>query len=266
MDEPRDTCAKIEWWQAQIILCMALAGWAILASPDGRWIPVSLLILVCIAIAVYSFVRSAAKRHAQDSEREPSLLKAATFAQTDRGSFEWNSSHNADLLTVSNNGQTIEWGPRKPEYTGKQYPPAWIPASTRSRLHSGHFEWDFVIDEMAGGQIGIGFMLLWEIGPDWGFFGYLGSSSSAWAYDPSTGDVVNGTKSIQGGLPKIAGGRAGVVTVRLDLPRYAAGMGRFSVNGTESMPIELPEGSVVLPAACFLKERQKVTLANFRVE
>jgi hypothetical protein len=98
----------------------------------------------------------------------------------------------------------------------------------------------------------------------WGFFGYLGSSPSAWAYDPSTGDVVYNTKSIQGGLPKITDGSAGVVTVRLDLPRDAAGTGGFSMNGTDSHPIRLPEGSVVLPAACFLKESQKVSLANFR--
>ena len=139
-----------------------------------------------------------------------------------------------------------------------------MPASTRSRLHSGRFEWDYVIEEMAGAQIGIGFMLLWDLGPDWGFFGYLGSSTSAWAYDPSTGDIVTHTESIQGGLPKIADGGAGVVTVRLDLPRDAAGMGLFSMNGVESLPIGLPEGSVVLPAACFLKESQRVSLANFR--
>ena len=201
----------------------------------------------------------------QDSTHEPSLLKAAAFAEVDRGSFEWDSKHNADLLTVSNNGQSIEWGPRKPQYAG-QYPPAWVPASTRSRLHSGQFQWDFVIDEIAGAQLGIGFMLLWDIGPDWGFFGYLGSSTSAWAYDPSTGDVVYNTESIEGGLPKTEDGRAGVVTVHLDLPRDAAGAGRFSMNGIDSLPIRLPEGSVVLPAACFLKERQKVSLSNFRVK
>jgi hypothetical protein len=202
----------------------------------------------------------------QDSIREPALLRATAFAAADRGSFEWDAGHNADLLTVSNNGQTIEWGPRKPQYSGKYYPPAWVPAATRSRLHSGQFQWDFVIDELAGAQLGIGFMLLWDVGPDWGFFGYLGSSTTAWAYDPSTGDVVYNTKSIQGGLPKITDGRAGVVTVQLDLPRDAAGTGLFSMNGTDSLPIRLPEGSVVLPAACFLKESQRVSLANFRVK
>ena len=54
---------------------------------------------------------------------------------------------------------------------------------------------------MASRQIGVGFMLLWNIGPDWGLFGYLGASATAWSYDPSTGDVVSATKSIQMLLP-----------------------------------------------------------------
>jgi hypothetical protein len=200
----------------------------------------------------------------QDSTREPTLLKATKLAVEDIGTFEWDASHNADLLTVSNHGQTIEWGPRKPQYSGKHYPPVWVPASTRAGLHSGYFQWDFVIDELARAQIGIGFMLLWDLGPDWGFYGYLGASTTAWAYDPSTGDVVNDTKSIQTGLPKITDGRSGVVTVTLDLPRHATGIGTFSMHGRESIPISLPEGSVVLPASCLLKESQKISLANFR--
>jgi hypothetical protein len=78
--------------------------------------------------------------------------------------------------------------------------------------------------------------------------------------------VVYATESIQGGLPKVSDGRSGVVSVRLDLPREAAGTAWFSMNGAESRPIALPEGSVVLPAACFLKESQKVSLASLRVE
>lgn len=163
-------------------------------------------------------------------------------------------------------------GPRKPGYQGK-YPPAWVPASTRARLHSGSFGWDFVIDELAGRQLGIGFMLLWvtgleepRFGPDWGFLGYLGSSASAWSYDPSTGDVVSNTNSIQGGLPRVADGRSGVVSVRLKLPRDAAGTGWFSMSGAESRSIALPEGSVVLPAACLLRESQKVSLSSLRME
>lgn len=194
---------------------------------------------------------------------KPSLLKATALARADRGTWEWDPDHNADLLTVSGSGRTIEWGPRKPSYSGEYYPPAWVPASTRAHLHSGTFRWDFIVEEMARAQIGVGFMLLWDVGPDWGFFGYLGASSSAWSYDPSTGDVVCNTASIQGGLPKIAGGRSGVVKVHVKLPRYGKGQARFSVNGTETRAIRLPRGSVVMPAACFLKESQKVTLANF---
>ena len=81
-----------------------------------------------------------------------------------------------------------------------------------------------MIDELGDARLGIGFMLLWDIRrPDWGFFGYLGSSTSAWSYDPSTGDVVYNTKSIQGGLPTVADGHSGVVSIRLELPRDAAG-------------------------------------------
>lgn len=59
------------------------------------------------------------------------------------------------------------------EETGYEakYDPCFVPASTSSHLHGGSFEWDFIVDEMAGRQIGIGFMLLWDLGPDWGFFG-----------------------------------------------------------------------------------------------
>ena len=190
------------------------------------------------------------------------LLKASAIAESEIGSCEWDCSHNSDLLTVSNNGQTISWGPRKPEYKDKLYPPVWVPASTRLHLHSGRFQMDFVVEEMAQAQIGIGFMLLWNIGPDWGFFGYLGASPTSWAYDPSTGDVVCNTKSIEGGLPTFADGHTGIITLRLDLPRFAKGSARFHINNTDIQHIRLPKGAVILPAACLLKESQRVTLAN----
>ena len=198
------------------------------------------------------------------NESEPLLLKARDLLESDIGSFEWNALHNSDVLTVSKHGETIEWGPKKLEYTGKHYPPAWVPAPTRAHLHSGNFRWDFVVEEMASRQIGVGFMLLWDIGADWGFFGYLGASTTAWAYDPSTGDVVYNTESIQGHLPKFAGGRTGIVSVFLELPRTGEGSGRFQVNGVDTHSIPLPEGAVVLPAACLLKETQRVTLAQFQ--
>ncbi len=97
----------------------------------------------------------------------------------------------------------------------------------------------------------------------YGFYGYLGASPSAWSYDPSTGDVVCATRSISGGLPVFADGRRGVVSVDLDLPRNGPGRGAFLVNGTPTPAVALPEGAVVLPAACLLREAQRVTLDRF---
>lgn len=194
--------------------------------------------------------------------KQPSLLKATALSEESIGLFKWDSNHNDDLLVFSNNEQTVEWIPNNPKFQGK-YAPVWVPALTRSQLHSGRYRWDFVIEEMAHAQIGIGFMLQWDVGPDWGFFGYLGASTSAWSYDPSSGDIVNNTKSIKGGLPKFEDGRKGVVTVVLNLPRKAKGEAQFIVNGVDTPLIELPESSVIIPAGCLLKETQKVKLANF---
>jgi hypothetical protein len=132
------------------------------------------------------------------------------------------------------------------------------------RLHSGNYSLDFVVEEMARRQIGVGFMLLWSNGPDWGHFGYLGSSPTAFAYDPSTGDVVYDTQSIQSGLPKFRDGHSGVVSLCLELPRDQEGFGCFRVQGVETISIALPPGSVVLPAACLLKESQRVTLRGYQ--
>ncbi|MDM8549105.1 hypothetical protein QUF72_03460 [Desulfobacterales bacterium HSG2] len=67
-------------------------------------------------------------------------------------------------------------------------------------------------------------------------------------------------------MPKFEDGHTGVVSVELQLPRHAAGMAKFIVNGTDTPAFKLPESSVVLPAACFLKRTQKITLANFKSE
>jgi len=197
------------------------------------------------------------------SNTEPELLSAVDLIESNIGVCEWNRLHNSDLLTVSDDGQTIGWESRKPTYAGKHYPPAWVQASTELKLHSATFQLDFVVEDMKNAQIGVGFMLLWDVGPDWGFFGYLGSSPTAWAYDPFTGDVVTSTRSIEAGLPKFGDGRTGVVSIELQLPRNDRGAARFLVNGVESRTIELPKGAVVLPAACLLKEGQRVRLARF---
>ena len=195
---------------------------------------------------------------------DPVLLNAGSLAESDIGVCEWDREHNRDALTVSHDGRTIEWekGKLKGELN-RELPPVWVPASTRLHLHSGSYQWDFVVEEMGKAQIGIGFMLLWDVGPDWGFFGYLGSSPTAWAYDPSTGDVVRNTKSIEGNLPRFTNGRSGVVSVQLDLPRKSEGLAKFVVDGISSRPLQMPEGAVVLPAACLLKNGQRVTLARF---
>ena len=86
-------------------------------------------------------------------------------------------AHNSDLLTVSGQGSTIAWESTKPEYKGV-YPSAWVPGSTLVKLHSGMFLWNFIAEERSHAQIGVGVMLLQDIGPDWGFFGYLGASST----------------------------------------------------------------------------------------
>ena len=195
-----------------------------------------------------------------EPSKQPELLSGSNLKAVERGTLDWNGQHNADILTFSNSGKTATWGPKKAEYDGEHYPPAWVPATTNAKLFSGNFEIDFIVDEMTKSQIGIGFMLLWDVGPDWGFFGYLGASSTAWSYDPSTGDVVNNTESIQGNLPKFENGHTGSITLRLNLPANKPGSALFSIEGIDSKPIVLPSGAVVLPAACFLAESQQVTL------
>ena len=190
---------------------------------------------------------------------EPTLRKATELDGRDIGSLTWDATHNPELLTLSADRRTVTWGPRKPEYKGT-YPPAWVPIRSEAHLHSGIFTWDFLVEEMATAQIGVGFMLQWDRGLDWGFFGYLGAGMTAWAYDPSSGDVVTRTESIAGGLPRFADGRRGVVSVRLELPRSASGRGTFIVDRIEAPAIDLPAGAVVVPAACLLRESQRVVL------
>src|SRR5262249_23147263 len=196
---------------------------------------------------------------------EPRPLKARDLRQGDIGACGWDATDNDDPLTVSSEGRTVHWGFRKSGYRGVHYPPAWVPVKTLLALHSGSFSVDFVVDDAANAQIGVGFLLAFEGGLlDWGFFGYLGAGAFAWAYDPSTGDVVTRTKSIQSGLPRFLDGRPGVVPQELELPRIEVGFALFRIQGQDSRHISLPAGAVVVPAACLLKEGQSVTLAPIR--
>jgi hypothetical protein len=43
----------------------------------------------------------------------PVLLNALGFDDSDIGYLEWNRTHNADRLTVTNEGLTIEWDAQK---------------------------------------------------------------------------------------------------------------------------------------------------------
>ncbi len=189
------------------------------------------------------------------NDEQPRIANAINYKKGDIGKVEWNKK---DSLILSNNNQTMEWGLKNRQM-------AFLTATTSLYLHSGKFVLDFNIEEMNSAQIGVGFMLLWDNGLlDWGFFEYLGAGHYAWAYDPSTGDVVNAEKSIQGGLPKFENRHSGIITVELNLPHNEEGFGKFIVNGVESNPIQLPVGAVVVPAACLLREKQKITIANFK--
>ncbi len=195
--------------------------------------------------------------HIQTSEK-PYLLDSSTFSsekKNDFGEFCFNSNRGSDSsVTFSNNDCTVEW----------TAPPqiAWIPVQTKSKLHSGKWSLEFYVESMKKRQIGVGFLLDWSIGPDWGFFGYLGSSDSAWSYDPSTGDIVTNTDSIHGNLPKFTGD-SGVIGLELDLPSNAPGKFTFIVDGVRTPTKELPNsGAVAVPAVCLLAIGQKVTIRN----
>jgi hypothetical protein len=118
------------------------------------------------------------------------------------------------------------------------------------------------------GQIGVGFLLDWSlVGPDWGFYGYLGSSHSAWSYDPSTGDIVSATESItepKGSLPKFAN-NGGTIAIRFNLPIGADGSATFLIDGVEvglEHVIALPPSAVVVSACCLLKKGQRITITR----
>jgi hypothetical protein len=194
----------------------------------------------------------------------PALLRDTDFAVGDVGSFAWDPA-SSDILSITEDGLTVWWDTSWSEGREDVNVPAWLGATTQLHLHSGRFTWDFVIEEMASAQIGVGVMLLWNVGPDWGFFGYLGSSPTAWSYDPSTGDVVTNAESISSGLGRIEKGEAGVVSVAVELPRKREGSLRFGVGGVWSPSVALPPGSVVQPAVSLLAPSQRVGFDRFSV-
>jgi hypothetical protein len=192
-----------------------------------------------------------------ETSKEPYLLNSSNFSpeqKNDFGEFRFVTNLGSDSsVNFSNNDCTVEWA--KPPKI------AWIPVQTKSKLHSGKWSLEFYVESMQHRQIGVGFLLDWSIGPEWGFFGYLGSSSSAWSYDPSTGDIVSHTDSVHSNLPKFTGD-SGVIGLELDLPPNEKGKFTFIVDGVRTPTKELPAGAVAVPAVCLLAIGQKVTIRN----
>lgn len=141
---------------------------------------------------------------------------------------------------------------------------SWLPAPTLLQLHSDVFFIEFSVTRNSRSeQFGVGFLLDWTVGPDWGFFGYLGASSSAWSYDPSSGDIVYETESIKGGLPKFSE-NSGTIGMKFDLTAGKSGKAIFFIDGKQAdHVIDLPNSAVVVPAACLLRKGQKVEITKF---
>jgi len=156
-------------------------------------------------------------------------------------------------LAISNDGLTLSWE----RDSDSKYQPIWLGSQTTARLSDGVFAWDFIINAVASRQIGVGLMLE---PPNWGFFGYLGASDTAWSYDAYEGAVVTATEAIQSGLPTIS--TSGMVSVYLDLKHTYEF--KFIVDGTDSALVSLPRGSTVIPAGCLLRKGQIVTLSRLR--
>jgi hypothetical protein len=193
-----------------------------------------------------------------ETPKIPSLLDSSTFPseiKNDFGEFHFVSNQSTNSsIKFSNNDCTVEW--TEPSEV------VWIPVETEAKLHSGKWSLEFYVESMQDRQIGLGFLLDWNVGPDWGFFGYLGSSSSAWSYDPSTGDIVTNTNSIHGNLPKFTE-NSGVIGLELDLPSDNIGKFTFIVDGVRTSTKQLPNsGAVAIPAVCLLSIGQKVTIRN----
>jgi len=144
-------------------------------------------------------------------------------------------------------------------------PPCWIPVLTTPHLHSGSFTVAMHVDSMQKKQIGVGFYLAQTLPyrVDYGFFGYLGSSTTSWSCDPSTGDIVTATRSVCGSLPTFKNKTSGMIRMHFTLRRDSPGFMQFEVDGCLiPYSVQLPTGAVVVPACCLLSIHQRVTIAE----
>jgi hypothetical protein len=174
-------------------------------------------------------------------------------AATDSTDMRWDAGRTQKPLAISADGLTLSWE----QDADTKYQPSWLGSETTARLSGGVFTWDFQIKSVASRQIGVGLML---DPADWGFFGYLGASNTAWSYDAYEGAIVTATEAVHSGLPAIR--ERGTVGVYLDLKhKYEF---KFIVNGTETPTVPVPKGSTVIPAACLLRKGQIVTIGNVR--
>lgn len=195
---------------------------------------------------------------AETTSNAPYLLDSSTFSSeqsSDFGDFRFHTKRSAaSPIAFSNDDRTVT--------ASDAFELSWSSVKTNARLHSGKWFFEFHIESMGKGQLGVGFLLDWNVGPDWGFYGYLGASNTAWSYDPSTGDIVSGTKSIHEKLPKLKE-TGGVIGVELDLPRDKFGSFTFIIDGVRGPTKELPHsGAVAIPAVCLLAAKQIVTIQN----
>ncbi|HEX5747998.1 MAG TPA: tetratricopeptide repeat protein [Archangium sp.] len=155
-------------------------------------------------------------------------------------------------LTVSNENLTLSWD--KPG--SSQYQPVFLRALSTGELKGSHFYWEFVIESSRQQQLGVGVILEPAC---WVHPGYLGAGGNSWSYDPLRGVIATRQQALHSGLPTFPD--SGVIAVELDLAE--SDTFTFIVNGERTLPIELPLGCTVMPAACLFAVGQKVTLRNF---
>jgi hypothetical protein len=87
---------------------------------------------------------------------EPRLANSSTLDKNAIGTLQFDTNHPqvSKHLKVSDDKHTVEWE--------KSLTVAWLQAPTTAKLHSGKYTFDFVVENMASRQIGVGFLLDWE--------------------------------------------------------------------------------------------------------
>eukprot|EP01084_Bolivina_argentea_P314229 544257_1 len=136
----------------------------------------------------------------------------------------WDINASSYGLSVINDGHKILWDETIENIDEIE----WLGSQCLPILHKGIFEWQFEIGPLHNSEMGCGIMLY---PPKYGTFGYLGTGSNQWSYDPSSGDIITETESIMNKLPKFENNKGGIIDVKLDL-KYSNSF-QFIVNGQE---------------------------------